>query len=76
MICNCFQGMINVLGRHDIVIDPDELLVVEEVANPSWPIVWVRHLKSFTHRSIDVAKERKGQIVFIRKGPLFVDGVH
>lgn len=58
------------------VVDPDELLIVEEVTEACRTAVGVRGFESVAHGAVDITEEGEGEVVFIRKGFLLGDGVH
>ena len=68
--------MVDVFNGVHLVVIPDELLVVEKVAEPRGTVVRMGDVEAVTHRAIDIAKKREGEIVFVGKGFLFGNGVH
>lgn len=46
---DCLQGVINMLGRIHLLIDPDEGAVVKEEARSKWSRVGTGHLEEVTH---------------------------
>lgn len=71
-----FEGMVDVPLRGDRIVDPNQLLIVKEKADASRPMFGMRDLESITHGTIDVAEERKGEVVFIGKSFLLGDRIH
>lgn len=71
-----FEGVVEVLGGVDGVVNPDELLVVKEVADAGGAVVRVRNLKAIAHGAVGVTKEREGESVFFGEGELLRYGVH
>lgn len=70
------EGVVDVAGGGDGVVDPDELLIVEEVAEACGPAVRVGDFECVTHGTVDVAEEGEGEVVFVGKGFLLGNGVH
>lgn len=71
-----FEGVVNVTGRGDGVVGPNELLVVEKEADAGRAVVGMGDFEFVTHGAVDVAKEGESEVVFIREGLLLGNGVH
>jgi hypothetical protein len=76
MLGHGFEGVIDVFGRIDLLVDPNELLVVKKEACTSRFSSRVRNVEAVAHGSIDVTEEREGEAVFAREGELLGHGIH
>jgi hypothetical protein len=71
-----FEGVIDMLGGIDLLVHPDELLIVKEKACAGGFSTRMGHLEGIAERAIDVTEERKGETVFAGKGELLGHGIH
>ena len=76
MLGDRFKGVVDVLDWGDSVVDPDQLLVVKKETNARGAVVRVGNLEAVAHRSVNVTKKGKGEIVFVGEGFLFGNGIH
>ena len=76
MFGNGFKSVVDVFGGGDGVVDPNQLLVVEEEADARGAVVRVGNLKAVAHGAVDVAEEGEGEIIFVGEGSLLGDGIH